>query len=290
MVLSKNYHYWNSALGSQRGALFFFLPKSNIFYFVLSVPSSQTLWKKLKEEKSVSSGACLWKEIKILSKWNLKTARSQVAGKVVPPLTQGTTVQLSTEGTRNSRWTPQAQKKFSPFIWHRNKFFLFQVKGKKKAHRSLPSNARFFFFLQMPPSSVLIPRCPQHKPHLAHSVHDPLRPCAQTANANRFSSLLYSCFSAADSILPASLCLHFTTYSKGFLLCVRDSQGLTTSPAGNIFSSWSVYIETLIVSSCSIPELEQTSCSVCVCNRASSFSKPLLWLIANWCLPPEDLC
>lgn len=143
---SKYYHYWNSALGSQRGALFFFLPKSNIFYFVLSVPSSQTLWKKLKEEKSVSSGACLWKEIKILSKWNLKTARSQVAGKVVPPLTQGTTVQLSTEGTRNSRWTPQAQKKFSPFIWHRNKFFLFQVKGKKKKPIEVcPAMPGFFF-------------------------------------------------------------------------------------------------------------------------------------------------
>lgn len=68
--------------------------------------------------------------------------RRQVAGKVIPPVMQRTTVQLSSEGTRSSHWTHQAQKKFSHFIWHRNKLFVFQV--KKKTIEVCPGRSNFF--------------------------------------------------------------------------------------------------------------------------------------------------
>lgn len=95
--------------------------------------------------------------------------------------------------------------------------------SKEQDHRSLPRDVRFFF-LQTPPSSILTPRCPQHKAHLTHFVCDSSRLFLLIAKANQFSSALYSCFSADDGILLASLCLNFTVYSKGFLLCIRHSR------------------------------------------------------------------
>lgn len=124
--------------------------------------------------------------------------RSQVAGKVVPPLAQGTTVQLSSEGTRNSCWTPQAQKKFSPFIWHRNKFFLFQVKEGKKKKKRPQKSAQGCQVFSSPNASkqCFDSKVPWAQTPPYHSVHDPLILSALTANANTFSSLLHSCSSA----------------------------------------------------------------------------------------------
>lgn len=146
--------------------------------------------------------------------------RSQVAGKVVPPQAQGTTVQLSSEGTRNSCWTPQAQKKFSPFIWHRNKFFLFQVKeGKKKKKKTTevsPGMPGFFFS-----------KCLQAVFWFqgALSTNPTLSLCTWSTHSECSDCKCQHIFITAAqlflSILPASLCLHFTTHSKGFLLCMR---------------------------------------------------------------------
>lgn len=215
-----------------------------------------------------------------------QACESQVAGKAVPPLTKGTTLQSSTEGTRNSHWTPQAQKKFSPFIWHRNKSFLLQVKEKKiiKTNRSLPRDARLFFskclqaefwFQGGQSSNPTLPPC-------TWAIQAECSGCKSQLTPSPAAQLL-------PSILPAPLCLHPTTHPKGFWLCVRDSQ-VWPCQQQEKFLLWFCHIETPIASSCSIPGPEQ-NLLLCLSvqnlpqNTATS-SKPLLWLIANCCLPP----
>lgn len=189
------------------------------------MPSSQTpaMKKKLKEEKSVSSGACLWKEIKILSKWNLKTARSQVAGKVVPPLTERTTVQSSSEEPeiptellkhrKSSLLSSGTETNPYFFKWRKKK------KPQKTDHISLPRDARFFL-LQMPPSRVVIPRCPEHKSHLMTLTWSIQAECSDC----KCQHISITAAQLLLSVLPEPLCLHFPTHSKGFLLCMRDRQ------------------------------------------------------------------
>lgn len=140
--------------------------------------------------------------------------RRQVAGKVVPPVMVRSAVQLSGEGTTSSHRTHQAQ--FSHFIWHRNKFSLFQM--KKKTLEVCPGMPDFF-----PPSSTVTPRCAQHKPHLTSRCTWLIQTVSTVAN--KFSPGLYSCFSAGDRILLPSLCLNFAIYWKGFFALYEAQRG-----------------------------------------------------------------
>lgn len=74
----KYYHYLYSARDSQRAALFFFFPlREGFFHFALSVPPWPTPALKKAERGKVCQFRCypllvLRKEMKILSKWNLR--------------------------------------------------------------------------------------------------------------------------------------------------------------------------------------------------------------------------
>lgn len=171
--------------------------------------------------------------------------RRQVAGKVVPPVMVRSAVQLSGGGTTSSHRTHQAQ--FSHFIWHRNKFFLFQM--KKKTLEVCPGMPDFFL------QAVLwLQGAHSTNPILPHVAHDSFR-------VFLLSQTNFHQDCTAVSQLVTEFCYHHFAWispytEKVFSLCMRHKQ--------EGFFLLVFYAETHVVPPRSVPELEQTSCSVCV--------------------------
>lgn len=133
------------------------------------MPSSQTPSMKKVERRKICQFRCLClKGNNNSQQVTPQDCQSQGAGKAVPPLTEGTTLKSSTEGTTNSHWTPQAQKKFLSFHLAQQQILPFSSEGKKNKNKRPQKSARGcqVFLFQMPPSSVFIPRCPELNPHL----------------------------------------------------------------------------------------------------------------------------
>lgn len=115
----KYHHYLYRA--PHRGA-----PFLSFFPFVLPSPSSQT-----PSSKQVSAGVTHYSSLKgdeNCQQVKPRIVRRQTAGKDVPPVIQGTTVQLAVKEQEILAELIRHWKKFSYFIWHRHKFFPFQAK------------------------------------------------------------------------------------------------------------------------------------------------------------------